>query len=125
MKTIHRHHLLEIILWPKGDGTFREIVNSAARLKELGIYDDYKLTIEVSASEHVTMHNAVRTYTEETKQKLSSMKVGKKLSASHRKAISEGMKGTSNVKGKHWTLSPEQRKAISERMKGRRKHECT
>lgn len=33
--TIDRHHLLEIILWPNEDGTFTEIENSAARLKEL------------------------------------------------------------------------------------------
>ena len=39
----HRHHLLEIILWPNGDDTFKTILNSRERLQQLGIYDDYKL----------------------------------------------------------------------------------
>lgn len=52
-----RHHLLEIILWPNSDGTFRKILNSRARLIELGIYDDWKLTITIPASEHSKMHS--------------------------------------------------------------------
>lgn len=51
-----RHHLLEILLWPNNDGTFRIIHNSMNKLKELGIYDDYKLTIEITASEHSKLH---------------------------------------------------------------------
>lgn len=53
---MHRHHLLEIILWPNEDGTFRTIHNSAKRLSELGIYDDFKMTIQVTASEHMRLH---------------------------------------------------------------------
>jgi DNA-directed RNA polymerase alpha subunit len=53
---IDRHHLLECILWPNGDGTFRKIINRAERLKELGIYDDYKLTIQIDHAAHSTMH---------------------------------------------------------------------
>lgn len=53
---IDRHHLLECILWPNCDGTFRKIINRAERLKELGIYDDYKLTIQIDHSAHQTMH---------------------------------------------------------------------
>ena len=45
---LHRHHLLEIILWPNNDGTFTKIINSKKRLEELGIYDDYKLCIKNS-----------------------------------------------------------------------------
>ena len=52
-----RHHLLEIILWPNGDGTFREIRNSRARLKELGIYNDWKMCIEIPCDEHARLHN--------------------------------------------------------------------
>ena len=51
-----RHHLLEIILWPNEDGTFREIRNSVARLKELGIYNDWKLCIEIPHGEHTRLH---------------------------------------------------------------------
>ena len=51
-----RHHLLEIILWPNEDGTFREIRNSRARLKELGIYDDWKMCIKIPHGEHISLH---------------------------------------------------------------------
>lgn len=54
---LDRHHLLEIILWPNPDGTFREIRNSKNRLKELGIYDDYKLCIEIPSDEHARLHH--------------------------------------------------------------------
>lgn len=57
---IDRHHLLEIILWPNDDGTFTEIRNSAERLQELGIYDDYKLTIPLTHSEHTRLHHAAK-----------------------------------------------------------------
>lgn len=53
---IDRHHLLECILWPNGDGTFRKIVNKAKKLKELGVYKDFKLTIPIDHSIHQTMH---------------------------------------------------------------------
>ena len=53
---IDRHHLLECILWPNGDGTFRKIVNTEKRLDELGIYKDYKLTILIEHGIHSSMH---------------------------------------------------------------------
>ena len=53
---IIRHHLLECILWPNGDGTFRKIVNLPDRLQKLGIYDDYKLTIPIERGVHASMH---------------------------------------------------------------------
>lgn len=58
MKTsnIVRHHLLEIILWPNEDGTFRKILNSADRLKELGIYNQYNLCIQMTRAEHASLH---------------------------------------------------------------------
>ena len=61
---IDRHHLLECILWPNGDGTFRKIINRAKRLEELGIYDDYKLTIPIEHRAHSTMHRAFEKGTE-------------------------------------------------------------
>lgn len=61
---IDRHHLLECILWPNGDGTFRKIINSAKRLKDLGIYDDYKLTIPIERSLHQNMHREFEKGTE-------------------------------------------------------------
>lgn len=61
---IERHHLLECILWPNGDGTFRKIINRAKRLQELGIYDDYKLTIPLDKSTHTTLHREFEKGTE-------------------------------------------------------------
>lgn len=53
---VDRHHLLECILWKNEDGTFRKIVNRVEQLKELGIYDDYKLTIPIEHGLHRKMH---------------------------------------------------------------------
>lgn len=53
---IDQHHLLECILWPNGDGSFRKIINRAKRLEELCIYDDYKLTIPIERRAHQSMH---------------------------------------------------------------------
>lgn len=61
---IDRHHLLECILWPNGDGTFRKIINRAKRLEDLGVYNDYKLTIRIDHSLHQTMHRAFEKGTE-------------------------------------------------------------
>lgn len=54
--TIDRHHLLECILWPNGDGKFRKIVNRAKRLEDLGVYNEWKLTIQIERNIHQTMH---------------------------------------------------------------------
>ena len=54
--TLVRHHLLEIILWPNKDGSFTEIRNTVEDLQSLGIYDDYKLVINISVSEHAKLH---------------------------------------------------------------------
>lgn len=61
---IDRHHLLECILWPNGDGTFRKIVNPYKRLKKLGIYDDWKLVIPIEHGAHSTMHRQFKSGTE-------------------------------------------------------------
>jgi hypothetical protein len=61
---IDQHHLLECILWPNGDGTFRKIINRAKRLDELGIYKDFKLTIPIDHSIHQSMHREFEKGTE-------------------------------------------------------------
>lgn len=61
---IDRHHLLECILWPNGDGTFRKIVNEAKRLRKLGVYWDYKLTIPIEHGIHISMHHKFKSGTE-------------------------------------------------------------
>lgn len=97
---MHRHHLLEIILWPNGDGTFRKILNTKERLKELGIYYDWKLTITIPADEHARMHNHNRS--DDTKAKMSAAKIGntngkgckgKKLSEETKSKMSAAKKG--------------------------------
>lgn len=77
-----RHHLLQIILWPNEDGTFRTILNSKERLKELGIYDEFKLTITIPRSQHIAMHNKYeprKPLTEEHKAKLREKSIAAKL----------------------------------------------
>lgn len=102
---IDRHHLLEIILWPNGDGTFRKIINSAKRLKELGIYYDWKLTITVPASEHAYLHANNRS--DATKRKMSAAKKGENNpmygtlhSEEAKSKKSAAMKGNTYAKGK-------------------------
>lgn len=103
--TIVRHHLLEIILWPKDDGTFRTIHNSMELLKELGIYDDYKMTIPLTVSEHNSLHHSGKIISDEAKKKMSESHKGKSrkpFSAETRKKMSEAMKGIH--KSKTWKL---------------------
>lgn len=103
-----RHHLLEFILWPKEDGSFIEIRNSSARLKELGIYDDYKLCILLSRSEHAKLHSDPRQIAA-----LHQRNVGSKRSTATRAKMSAAHKGhpcpklaiehsVAARKGKHW-----------------------
>ena len=86
-----RHHLLEIILWPNEDGTFRTILNSKERLKELGIYDDWKLTIPLTKSEHMKLHGDNQS--DEHRKKNSEANKGRKLSTESRKKMCEAKKG--------------------------------
>ena len=62
--TIDRHHLLECILWPNGDGTFSKIVNTWKRLDKLGVYDDWKLIIPIEHGVHASMHKQFKEGTE-------------------------------------------------------------
>lgn len=128
-----RHHLLEIILWPKADGTFRTILNTKERLKELGIYNDYKMTIPLTKSEHMKLHG--ENQSDEHKKENSEANKGRKLSAESRKKMSEAKKGekhplygkthsaetkrkmSNSRKGKHWKLSEETKKKMSEARK--------
>lgn len=61
---IDRHHLLECILWPNGDGTFRKIVNTQKRLDKLGIYNEWKLVIPIEHGTHMSMHRHFKKGTE-------------------------------------------------------------
>ena len=140
-----RHHLLEIILWPNNDGTFTKIVNSAQRLKELDIYNDFKLCIEIEHGEHTALHN--RNLSEErrnkfkliainnnpaknpeTAAKISKSLTVKKLDDAVKKKISIATKGDRNpmYRKNAWAIAcsrktPEQieatRKSKSEKMK--------
>ena len=74
---IEQHHLLECILWPNGDGTFRKIINTWKRLDELGIYKDYKLTIPLESSIHKTMHNEFKRGTEYSNEGINNPMYGR------------------------------------------------
>lgn len=113
--TIDRHHLLEIILWPNNDGTFRTIHNSATRLKELGIYDDFKMTIPLTRSEHSKLHHIGKKLSEETRKKMCEMMKGRQITEEHRKKLSESKKGK-----KRKPFSEETKKKMSESAKGRK-----
>lgn len=129
-----RHHLLEIILWPNGDGTFRKIINTEERLRELGIYDDWKLTITIPANVHSTMHSHNRQdgYWDRVSKSMSEAKKlnptkywkNKNLSEDHRQKISESLKGhTPWNKGlKTGIVTSDETKAkLSAKLKGRHK----
>lgn len=111
---MHRHHLLEIILWPNSDGTFRKILNSKKRLKELGIYDDWKLTITIPADEHSRMHASNRS--DATKQKISAANTGKKHSEEAKAKMSASQIG--NTKAKGYKHSEEAKRKMSAAKKG-------
>lgn len=106
---IDRHHLLEIILWPNKDGTFRTILNSAERLKELGIYADYKMTIPLTRSEHCRLHMKDRIVNNETRNKMSKSKKGKTL-----KPFSDEHKQHIRVSRIGQTHSDETKKKVSD-----------
>lgn len=115
-----RHHLLEIILWPNGDGTYRTIFNSRERLIELGIYYDYKLIIHLSAAEHRRLHGTYST--EETKRKMSEAKKGKKrrpFSEETKRKMREAALRRSYQPMQRKTHTEETKRKISEAMKAR------
>lgn len=116
--TIDRHHLLEIILWPNGDGTFTEIRNSAERLKEMGIYDDYKLTIPLMKAEHTRLHKTgiTRTFSIEHRRKLSEVQKGK---PSPTKGKTMSAETRAKMRKPHKKFSDETRKKMSEAQKCR------
>ena len=129
-----RHHLLEIILWPNGDGTFRKIINTEERLRELGIYDDWKLTITIPADEHSRMHSHNRPdgYWDKVSKSMSEAKKlnptrywkNKNLSEDHRKKISDSLKGNTpwNKGLKTGIVTSDETKAkLSASLKGRHK----
>ena len=93
---IDRHHLIECILWPNGDGTLRKIVNTGKRLDELGVYKDYKLTIPIEHRIHMIMHAEFRKGTEYELSGERNGMYGKHLSDSHKNAISESCTGKKN-----------------------------
>lgn len=129
-----RHHLLEIILWPNGDGTFRKIINTEERLRELGIYDDWKLTITIPANVHSTMHSHNRPdgYWDKVSKTMSEVKKlnpirywkNKNLSEEHRQKISDSLKGNKpwNKGLKTGIVTSDETKAkLSASLKGRHK----
>lgn len=112
-----RHHLLEIILWPNEDGTFTEIRNSVQRLKELGIYDDWKMTITITNSEHWTLHHKGKVLSNTTKEKIGKAAKGRVYSPEIRKKFSEasiGKAGTNTGKkfSENWKNNMKQSWAI-------------
>ena len=123
-------------MWPNEDGTFRQIINDEQRLKNLGIYNDYKLTILIDSRTHNILHNMFpsdkrllarkkcvtamrnsnigRIHTDETRRKISISRTGMKFSETHRYNLSVSHKGKNTG-----PLSEEHKKHLSESQKGR------
>ncbi len=130
-QTWHCHHRLET---HNSDGERRLVDITAEELKALGMYYDRPADelIFLTSPEHTKLHMVRNHYskghtswikgkhhTEETKQKISETKRGKKHgspSDETRKKLSESLKGKN--KGKHH--SEETRKRMSETHKGER-----
>lgn len=120
-----RHHLLEIILWPNCDGTFKTIINEAKDLISMGIYNN-KMTFEMTNSDHTTLHN--KYWSERRREKQRKSLTGYKHDDAFKAKISAATKGEKNpMYGKDaWQIAcsrktPEQieatRKSKSEKMK--------
>lgn len=112
-----RHHLLEIILWPNGDGTYKTILNSAKRLKELGIYDDFKLTIPLDHGTHSRLHSLH--LSDETREKMSAAMTGPN---NHRYgvAVSQETRNKKSKALKGHAVSEITRRKISKILTGRK-----
>ena len=65
------HHLLEIILWPNEDGSFRTILNSRKRLRDLEIYKKKVMTIQIKDVDHKILHSNNQL---DTAKRLNSLK---------------------------------------------------
>lgn len=96
---IDKHHLLECILWPNGDGTFRKIINTKKRLKELGIYNQMKLTIPIDHRDHSILHTEFKKGTEYELSGERAPMYGKrgKLSPGYGKSPSEEIRRLKSV----------------------------
>ena len=119
MEDLVEHHLLEIILWPMPDGTFKEIRNSVERLEELGIYKEWKLTMLMPRGVHTSLHQKGVPSTEyeielnraarirnwqdkDYAKRMSEAHKGKHPSEATLKKMSDSHKGkTYGPKGKH------------------------
>lgn len=108
--TIVRHHLLECMFYIYENGNKITINNSLSRLKELGIYDDYKMCIEITQSEHMRLHATNRS--DETLAKISAAASNRSLET--RAKLSAAISGENHhLYGK--TLPVKTKKKMSEK----------
>lgn len=91
------HHRLET---HTSDGEIRPVYITADELNALGMYYNIPAQelIFLTKSEHVSLHNRGRHYSEETKRKISEANKRRTLSEETKNKISESHKGT------HWKL---------------------
>lgn len=107
-----RHHLLEIILWPNNEGSFKTILNSASKLKDMGIYDAH-LTIEMTRSEHGKLHGQYL-------KGENNPHYGKQHTDVAKRKIASSQQGENNsFYGKTYKHSDEAKLKISEAVKAR------
>lgn len=130
MSNLIRHHLLEIILWPKKNGSIVEIRNSRKCLKDLGIYDEH-MTIEMTREEHAILHHKGQPKTKEHKYKISESHKGKLLTeeiklkisrtlTGHTQSTETKLKRSNSLKGKkHGPMSEETKRKLSNLIKGK------
>lgn len=130
MSYIIKHHLLEIILWPKEDGSIVEIRNSRKYLKELGIYTN-RMTIEMTRAEHASLHHKGQPKAEEHKLKISETNKGRLLAeetklkisrtlTGHTQTMETKLKRSNSLKGKkHGPMVEETKQKLSNLYKGK------
>lgn len=105
-----KHHLLEILLIPQGNGSLKEVRYSVSELKSMGIYQPDIMVIEITRAEHASLHTkgqkVTRKYGEPWNKGKKCTGIGgrKPGFVSERKGKKYGHINSGPRKGSHWKL---------------------
>ena len=107
------HHRLELTL----DGEFA-LAPAQLMMNDMYYNRPYYELIFLTKAEHVKLHNKARTFSDETRRKISESMKGHTVTDETRRKMSEARKGENNPNfGKH--RSEETRRKMTESLKGR------